>query len=144
MTRLCGVSAFCYVEGHAFGDPERMAMKDSAIGEQRAREAGFFRPRPLAAMLDGKGRPYFAWDTDWTLDEYLARLNGSDRALSDLLLARLMRQAAPADVFAFIRFEDVERRLPALVDNLGDRRAFWEWFVETVGAHRRAKVAAGG
>jgi hypothetical protein len=100
--------------------------------ETAARKAGFFRPRPIEAMVDSKNRPYFAWDTEWTLDEFLARLNGPDRVLSDLLLARMMRQAAPADVFAFITFDEVAARLPALLDNLGDRRAFWVWFFDRV------------
>lgn len=86
-------------------------------------------PTPADLLVDQQGRPYFLWDCDVTLDEFQAGLAGSDPAVRDYLLAKLMRQAKPDDVFRFVTLAVVEDAWPRVSAHLGRSRPFWEWLL---------------
>jgi hypothetical protein len=45
-------------------------------------------------------------------------------------LGKLMRQAKPDDVLAFLPLAEIARRMPAVVRYLGRARPFWEWLLD--------------
>jgi hypothetical protein len=98
---------------------------------------------PLERRLDAQGRPYFLWDVDWTDARFRAELAAADDALRVELVAKLMRQAKPDDVFEYVTLAEVERLWDDLVPRLGAQRAFWVWIVGQWRALREARRAAG-
>jgi hypothetical protein len=89
-------------------------------------------------MVDSRGRPYFLWDVDLTLDEFVRDLRGADDEVRAYLLAKLMRQAKPDDVFSFVRRADIEALWPRLEGFLGKSRSMWRWLLDRWGEAERA------
>ena len=87
-------------------------------------------PTPDELLVDRKGRPYFLWDVDWTLDEFKARLAAGPAPVRDALLAKLMLQAKPDDVLSFVSRAEVASRFQYLASQLGDKREFWAFWAE--------------
>ena len=56
-------------------------------------------PTAREKMTDPRGRPYFLWDMDISLDRFEEMLGQSDEATWCYLVGKLMRQAKPDDVF---------------------------------------------
>lgn len=83
----------------------------------------------MDARLDAQGRPYFLWDLDWTDARFRHELATTDDATRAELVAKLMRQAKPDDVFDYVSFAELERLWPQLVPRLGRQRDFWVWIV---------------
>jgi hypothetical protein len=81
-------------------------------------------------MLDARGRPYFLWDDDMTLDVFRDRLCDADPEVRAYFLGKLMRQAKPDDVFAFASVAELESALPRVDRYLGNTRGFWHWLLE--------------
>ena len=82
-------------------------------------------PTPLDQMLDEQGRPYFM--RELTIEKFLKRLNApEDRSY---LIAQLMRNARPDDVFSFLSPRDLLEAWPQVEELLGKQRAFWEWLL---------------
>ena len=81
-------------------------------------------------LVDGRGRPYFLWDEEMTLDEFRAHLRDADPAVRAYFLGKLMRQAKPDDVFAFVSLGEVQAQLSAVEPYLGRSRPFWLWLLE--------------
>jgi hypothetical protein len=74
--------------------------------------------------------PYFLWDRSITVAELrdvLANPAAPDR---DALLALLLREARPDEVWAFVSPHVVAAEWPRLAPRLGARRAFWGWLLE--------------
>jgi hypothetical protein len=71
-------------------------------------------PTPPERMVDAKGRPYFLWDEDITLDVFRGRLADPDPEVRAYYLGKLMRQAKPDDVFTFASLRDIRERVDAL------------------------------
>jgi len=88
-------------------------------------------PTSLDRLIDAKGRPYFLWDCDLTLDEFRAGLESPDLEVRAYLVGKLMRQAKPDDVFAFVRPRTIRELWPRLEPYLGRSRAFWAWLFDT-------------
>ncbi|MDM7915003.1 MAG: hypothetical protein QUU85_07010 [Candidatus Eisenbacteria bacterium] len=88
-------------------------------------------PTPRERLLDAKGRPYFLWDEDTTLEEFLRSLSDPDPEVRAYRAGKLMRQAKPDDVFSFLSPEEIEALWPRLERYLGRTRAFWEWVLAT-------------
>ena len=86
-------------------------------------------PTPRDRLCDAQGRPYFLWDADLTLARFEALLRTGDRAVRLYLVAKLMRQAKPDDVFEFVSLEQICELWPDLRRDLGKTRAFWEWLL---------------
>jgi hypothetical protein len=87
-------------------------------------------PTSPERLVDGRGRPYFLWDEDMTLDQFRARLHDDDPAVRAYFLGKLMRQAKPDDVFAFVTLREVQEQLTAVEPYLGRSRPFWLWLLE--------------
>jgi hypothetical protein len=85
---------------------------------------------PPNRLVDEKGRPYFLWDEDMTLEEFRARLCDPDPAVRAYFLGKLMRQAKPDDVFSFVTLREVQEQLAAVEPYLGRSRPFWLWLLE--------------
>jgi hypothetical protein len=86
-------------------------------------------PTPRQKLTDPQGRPYFLWDCDLTLAEFEARLRDPDPEVRAYLIAKLMRQAKPVDVFQFVTVANIEELWPEVVGQLGESRAFWSWLL---------------
>jgi hypothetical protein len=80
-------------------------------------------------MLDQRGRPYFLWDEDLTLEAFRERLRDPDPAVRAYFLGKLMRQAKPDDVFTFVTVDQIEALMPEVDRYLGKTRAFWHWLL---------------
>jgi hypothetical protein len=87
-------------------------------------------PTPTDRLLHARGRPYFLWDEDLTAEELRARLVDPDSEVRAYFLGKLMRQAKPDDVFAFVSLRDLIAQFPAVARYLGRSREFWSWLIE--------------
>lgn len=90
-------------------------------------------PTPREQMLDAAGRPYFLWDVDMTLERFESLLREGEPALRAHLIAKLMRQAKPDDVFQFVALSEIGAVWPTIEKRLGRTRAFWTWWMERWG-----------
>lgn len=86
-------------------------------------------PTPPGRLIDARGRPYFLWDEDMTLDEFRARLHDSDPAVRAYFLGKLMRQAKPDDVFSFVSLRVLMEQLTLVEPYLGRTKPFWRWLL---------------
>lgn len=84
-------------------------------------------PTPPDLRLDAHGRPYFLWDVDWSDERFRRELALADDGLRVELIAKLMRQAKPDDVFEYVQVSEVVRLWDRLSPRLGNQRPFWEW-----------------
>ena len=82
-------------------------------------------------LIDERGRPYFLWDCDLTLDEFRNRLQDPDVDLRAYFTGKLMRQAKPDDVFSFVSLSTIRELWPRLERYLGHKREFWHWLLDT-------------
>jgi hypothetical protein len=85
---------------------------------------------PPDRLVDSRGRPYFLWDEDLTLDQFRDRLRDQDPVVRAYFLGKLMRQAKPDDVFTFVSLRELEEQLSAVEPYLGRSRPFWLWLLE--------------
>jgi hypothetical protein len=81
-------------------------------------------------MVDAKGRPYFLWDEDTTLDVFRRRLADPDPEVRAYYLGKLMRQAKPDDVFTFATLGTIRDLFPLVARYLGRTREFWVWVLD--------------
>ncbi len=87
-------------------------------------------PTPPEKLTDSRGRPYFLWDVDLTLDQFRALLREGDQVKRAYLVGKLMRQAKPDDVFEFVSLEEIRDLWTDVQRYLGNTRAFWSWLLE--------------
>jgi hypothetical protein len=88
-------------------------------------------PTPPQMLADARGRPYFLWDLDLTIEAFRDRLRDPDLDVRSYFVAKLMRQAKPDDVFTFVSAREIRELWPRLVPILGQTREFWTWLFET-------------
>ena len=81
-------------------------------------------------MVDARGRPYFLWDVDMTLDELTRQLAEADLPVRAYLTGKVMRQAKPDDALQFISAQQMADLWPHLEKHLGNKRDFWSWLLE--------------
>lgn len=86
-------------------------------------------PKPAKHPRDANRRPYFLWDEDLTLDAFRARLVDPDPDVRAYYLGKLMRQARPDDVFAFVTLREIKAVFPLVLRYLGRRRDYWTWML---------------
>jgi hypothetical protein len=89
-------------------------------------------------LVDAKGRPYFLWDCDLSLEQFRARLTDADPDVRAYLIAKLMRQAKPDDVFSFVTLAEIRALWARVEPQLGQTRAFWSWLLDLWKAPGRA------
>ncbi len=82
-------------------------------------------------LVDERGRPYFLWDSDMTLDAFRACLASEDDEVRAYYVGKLMRQAKPDDVFTFVDGATIRGLWPRILPHLGTRRPMWEWLFES-------------
>jgi len=87
-------------------------------------------PTPRDRLVDSRGRPYFLWDENMTLDEFRARITDPDSEVRAYFIGKLMRQAKPDDVFTFVTLAEVQRQFPDVERYLGRSREFWRWLLD--------------
>lgn len=93
-------------------------------------------PTPRDRLLDAHGRPYFLWDVDMTLEDFLGRLRDGPRAERAYWAGKLMRQAKPDDVLQWLTADEIDDLWPDLDRYLGRTREFWRWLLGMWGHHR--------
>ena len=86
-------------------------------------------PTPPDRLVDAKGRPYFLWDENITLDIFRSRLASPDPEVRAYYLGKLMRQAKPDDVFTFVTLTEITALFPLVTRYLGRSRDFWTWLL---------------
>lgn len=91
-------------------------------------------PTPRDRMVDAAGRPYFLWDSDLTLERFQELLGTETDEVRAHLIAKLMRQAKPDDVFEFVRLGEIVRLWALVQPRLGRTREFWAWWLGIWGA----------
>lgn len=90
-------------------------------------------PTPPGLLVDPQGRPYFLWDMDTTLAQFVQMLRTPDREVKAYLVGKLMRQAKPDDVFTFVKVDEIRELWPDVQPYLGRMRAFWHWLMAAWG-----------
>jgi len=85
---------------------------------------------PRSRLVDTKDRPYFLWDVDMGLDQFLRLLDDPDPKVRAYNMGKLMRQAKPDDVFQFVSLKKIRGHWDDLARYLGDRREFWRWLLD--------------
>ena len=86
---------------------------------------------PPDRMIDSKGRPYFLWDLEMSLEEFRTALRDVDPEVRAYFVGKLMRQAKPDDVFSFVSAPEIRELWPRLRRYLGRSKSFWAWLLET-------------
>lgn len=90
-------------------------------------------PTSADQLVDARGRPYFLWDVDLTLEDWVAHVEGPNLDDAAYWLARALRDAKPDDVLEFVDWDRIQRDWSRMVPFLGRRRAFWAWWLGRVG-----------
>jgi hypothetical protein len=111
-------------------------------GTARDRSLGgvsILNPTPPEWMVDGQGRPYFLWDLEMTLERFREQLAGDDRDVRAYLMAKLMRQAKPDDVFQFVTVAQIRADWAKIEPFLGKSRPFWTWLLAQWAGDRDAE-----
>ncbi|MBN2493087.1 MAG: hypothetical protein JXR96_00745 [Deltaproteobacteria bacterium] len=88
-------------------------------------------PTPPELLVDARGRPYFLWDMDMTLESFREGLADPDPEVRAYLIGKLMRQAKPDDVFEFVSLGEILASWAAVEKHLGESAAFWRWLLDT-------------
>jgi hypothetical protein len=92
-------------------------------------------PTPPSRLCDSRGRPYYLWDSDTTLEQLESRLSGAPRAVRAYWLGKVMRQARPDDVLVLVTPEEIVAAWPDVRRHLGRTRSFWTWLLRKWGHH---------
>lgn len=72
-------------------------------------------------------RPSFCWDRDWSKDDLRARLAAADPAERERLMAWILREARPAEVWEYLTPREVDACLDRLLPRLGRKQKFWKY-----------------
>ncbi|MCA9551088.1 MAG: hypothetical protein KC933_13725 [Myxococcales bacterium] len=96
-------------------------------------------PTPPELFVDGRGRPYFLWDVEMTLESYREHLRSDDPAERAYWLARALRDAKPDDVLELVSWEEIAAAWPTAAPYVGDKRPFWRWWLERMGYEVQAE-----
>jgi hypothetical protein len=91
---------------------------------------GVLNPTPIERLVDRSGRPYFLWDNDITLEEFHRVLREGDDVSRGYMIAKMMRQAKPDDVFLFVTPQQIASLWPRVNPHLGAARAMWTWLFD--------------
>jgi hypothetical protein len=94
-------------------------------------------PTPIDRWTDARGRPYFLWHCEVTLDELRALLRDPDDDVRAYWLGTVMRQAKPDDALVLASPAVMRELWPKLADYLGQRRDFWTWYVDIATSHEK-------
>lgn len=80
-------------------------------------------------LADGRLIPYFLWDRNITLEELRSILDDPGHPQRVSMLALLMREARPGDVWKLVTPQDVVDAWDVVEPRLGRKQAFWTWLL---------------
>jgi hypothetical protein len=86
-------------------------------------------PTPPEKLCDQRGRPYFLWDVDTTLEAFQSQLVDADPDIRAHAIGKLLRQARPDDALVLVPLAQIRKEWERVVPYLGNRRAFWTWLI---------------
>lgn len=86
-------------------------------------------PTPSEWLCDRQGRPYFLWDVDITLAEFMEKLRDPDAEVRAYWIGKVMRQAKVDDAITLLGRDAIIAAWPVLKGRLGRENSFWEWWV---------------
>ena len=89
------------------------------------------RHSPEGNPAEARESPYFLWDRDLSTEELRAILDDPAHPKRLQLLALLLREARPTDVWNYVSPTTVWALWPKLEPRLGRRRALWTWVFES-------------
>lgn len=73
--------------------------------------------------------PYICWDRNWTVGEIRRRLQTQDSSERFRVLAWLMRELKPGEVWAFVTPGQVYQDFASLAPFLGKTKSFWQYLL---------------
>lgn len=86
---------------------------------------------PKAPLCDENGRPYFLWSEDIDEDTFRRLIAGEEGSASQALyMGRLLREARVAEVWYYLKPQDVADHWTAICPHLGRMRQFWRSLLE--------------
>ncbi|MGE0495289.1 MAG: hypothetical protein AB7S38_39145 [Vulcanimicrobiota bacterium] len=87
--------------------------------------------KAVPPRMDAQGRPYFLWSEDLSDEMFRSILRG-DRGpeLQALYTGRLLREARMAEVWWYLKPQDIADRWPEVARHLGRARQFWHELLE--------------
>jgi len=75
--------------------------------------------------------PYICWDRSWTVGEIRKRLQAEDSTERGRVLAWLMRELKPGEVWLFVTPAQVYQDFASVAPLLGKTRQFWQYLLGT-------------
>ena len=87
-------------------------------------------PRSPLQPLAGSTRPGWLWDRDLSVDEVRGILGDRQEPRRLELLAALLREARPDEVWRWVTPHEVAADLDSLAPRLGRQRDFWVWLFD--------------
>ncbi len=75
--------------------------------------------------------PYICWDRRWTVADIRQRLSSTAGVERHRLIAWLMRELTPSEVWFFLQPPDVYREFDGIKRWLGPARPLWEYLFRT-------------
>lgn len=75
--------------------------------------------------------PYICWDRNWTVGDIRRRLQAQDSAERFHILAWLMRELKPGEVWRFVEPALVFQNFASIEPFLGKSKSFWEYILGT-------------
>jgi hypothetical protein len=106
-------------------------MGPSLGGPRYDRFVALLNPTPDDKLVDARGRPYFLWDLEMTLEAFERALADDDPRTRAYFAAKLMRQAKPDDVFRFLRLEQIGALWSLVAPQLGNKREMGTWLLRS-------------
>jgi len=87
-------------------------------------------PTPPDQLVDSRRQPYFLWDRRMSEAELRQILIDAAHPEHVDMLALLLREARPDEVWMYITPAQVAAEWPSVAPRLGRRRSFWGWLLE--------------
>ena len=75
--------------------------------------------------------PYICWDRKWTVGDIRRRLQAEDSNERFRIMAWLMRELKPSEVWFFLSPAQVYKDLPAIEPFLATSKSFWQYLLGT-------------
>lgn len=87
-------------------------------------------PRLTTDLDDVHAIPYFLWDEQTTIARLLEILRDGPEPLRVHYMAKILREARPAEAWRFFKPRDVKSRWNAIRPRLGRMRPLWEFLLD--------------
>ncbi len=91
-------------------------------------------------LSDPEAVPYFLWDEPMTVAELRERLRSASPPERTRLLGKILREARDTEVWLFTTPAEIAKSWSGISRNLGRRREFWEFLLESWSKQGRLDV----